>query len=48
MPVARGLTVLEVNGAVEFDGRYSLPGTNVYTGAARALGFAPALALGAR
>jgi RimK family alpha-L-glutamate ligase len=48
MPVGRGLTVLEVNGAVEFDGRYSLPGTNVYTGAARALGFAPALALGAR
>jgi RimK family alpha-L-glutamate ligase len=32
-----GYTVLELNGAVDFDDRYSLPGTSVFTTAARAL-----------
>ena len=35
-----GYTVLELNGAVEFDGRYSLPGGDVYTEVAAAVGVA--------
>ena len=30
LPVSDGYTVIEMNGAVEFDGRYSLAGSNVY------------------
>jgi RimK family alpha-L-glutamate ligase len=30
LPLSDGYTVIEMNGAVEFDGRYSLPGSNVY------------------
>jgi RimK family alpha-L-glutamate ligase len=33
-----GFTVLELNAAVDFDGRYDLPGRNVYEDAAEALG----------
>lgn len=32
-----GYTVLELNGAVDFDERYALPGTDIYAAAARAL-----------
>ena len=37
----RGLTVLEVNGAVDFDGRYSLRGSDVYAAIAEALQVGP-------
>ena len=37
---SRGYTVLELNGAADFDSRYSLPGTDVYAEVAAALGFA--------
>jgi len=37
----RGLTVLEVNGAVDFDGRYSLRGSDVYAAIADALQVGP-------
>jgi RimK family alpha-L-glutamate ligase len=37
---AGGYTVLELNGAADFDGRYSLPGRDVYADIARAIGFA--------
>lgn len=36
-------TVLELNGAVDFDDCYSLPGRDVYADIARALGFASAM-----
>jgi [lysine-biosynthesis-protein LysW]---L-2-aminoadipate ligase len=39
LPVDGGYVVLELNGAVEFDLGYSLPGRDVYLDAARALGF---------
>ncbi|HUK95060.1 MAG TPA: RimK family alpha-L-glutamate ligase [Gaiellaceae bacterium] len=42
LPVPDGYTVIEMNGAVEFDARYSLPGTVVYTAVANALSLAPA------
>jgi RimK family alpha-L-glutamate ligase len=35
-----GYVVLELNGATDFDGRYSLPGGDVYAEIAEALGFA--------
>jgi len=37
LPLADGYTVIEMNGAVEFDGRYSLPGADIYTAIADAL-----------
>ncbi len=37
----RGLTVLEVNGAVDFDRRYSLRGSDIYVAIADALHLAP-------
>jgi [lysine-biosynthesis-protein LysW]--L-2-aminoadipate ligase len=40
LPVDGGYVVLELNGAVEFDLDYSLPGADAYVDAARALGFA--------
>ena len=36
-----GFVVIELNGAVAFDDRYSLPGTNAYVEAARSLGLVP-------
>jgi [lysine-biosynthesis-protein LysW]--L-2-aminoadipate ligase len=36
-----GYTILELNGAVDFDERYSLAGSDVYVEAARALGLLP-------
>ncbi|MGZ8694913.1 MAG: ATP-grasp domain-containing protein [Gaiellaceae bacterium] len=39
-----GHLVLELNGAVDFDERYSLPGTSVYEEIARALDLLPAVA----
>jgi [lysine-biosynthesis-protein LysW]--L-2-aminoadipate ligase len=36
-----GYTVLELNGAVDFDDRYSLPGAPIFPAAARALGLVP-------
>jgi ribosomal protein S6--L-glutamate ligase len=42
LPADGELTVLELNGAVEFDERYSLPGSNIYAAAAEALGLTPA------
>ncbi len=36
-----GFTILELNGAVDFDERYSLAGSDVYVDAARALGLLP-------
>lgn len=42
MPVDGGYVVLELNGAVDFDERYSLDGRDVYLEAARALGLAQA------
>ncbi len=39
-PTAAGYVVLELNGAVDFDGRYSLAGTDVYAETAAALGLA--------
>jgi len=41
LPVSDGYTVIEMNGAVEFDARYSLPGTVVYSAIANALSLAP-------
>ncbi len=35
-----GYVVVELNGAVEFDAQYSLPGHDVYGDAAAALGLA--------
>lgn len=48
LPLPRGgHTVLELNGAADFDERYSLPGGDVYADIARALGFpAPPLRSG--
>lgn len=37
LPLADGYTVIEMNGAVEFDGRYSLAGSGVYEVIAEAL-----------
>lgn len=37
LPTSDGYTVLELNGAVEFDGQYSLDGGDVYEAAARSL-----------
>ena len=42
LPVDGGFVVLELNGAVEFDELYSLPGQDVYLDAARALAIEPA------
>lgn len=42
LPTRTGPVVMEVNGAVEFDGRYSLAGADVYAAAAEALALAPA------
>jgi [lysine-biosynthesis-protein LysW]--L-2-aminoadipate ligase len=41
-PTDGGLTVLEVNGAAEFDGRYSQPGADIYSAIAEALALVPA------
>jgi [lysine-biosynthesis-protein LysW]--L-2-aminoadipate ligase len=41
-PVDGGFVVLELNGAVEFDELYNLPGRDVYLDAARALAIEPA------
>jgi RimK family alpha-L-glutamate ligase len=38
LPLGGGYTVLELNGAVDFDDRYSLPGGDVYLDAAAGLG----------
>ena len=38
LPIADGFTVIELNGAVDFDGTYSLPGTDVDVRIAEALG----------
>lgn len=38
LPLQSGYTVLELNGAVDFDDRYSLPGGDVYLDAAAGLG----------
>jgi [lysine-biosynthesis-protein LysW]---L-2-aminoadipate ligase len=45
LPGRPGPLVMEVNGAVEFDGRYSLPGGDVYTAVAEALSLQPTGAL---
>ena len=37
LPVPDGYTVIEMNGAVEFNGRYSLPGSGIYEAIAEAL-----------
>ena len=37
LPVPDGYTVIEMNGAVEFDGRYSLAGEDIYAAIADAL-----------
>lgn len=42
LPVDGGFVVLELNGAVEFDELYNLPGRDVYLDAARALAIEPA------
>lgn len=44
LPLDGGYVVLELNGAVEFDASYSLPGRDVYEDAAAALGLQPAWA----
>lgn len=45
LPLPRGgYTVLELNGAADFDGRYSLPGRDLYADIACSLGFAGAAA----
>lgn len=41
VPVDGGYTVIELNGAVDFDPDYSLPDEDVYERSARALGLAP-------
>jgi [lysine-biosynthesis-protein LysW]--L-2-aminoadipate ligase len=41
LPVDDGFVIVELNAAVEFDRGYSLPGADVYTDAARALGLSP-------
>jgi RimK family alpha-L-glutamate ligase len=41
LPTAHGPVVLELNGAADFDARYSLPGQDVYLEAARALRIVP-------
>ena len=38
LPTPGGYVVLQLNGAADFDERYSLPGRDVYADAARALG----------
>ena len=43
LPVPGGHVVIELNGAVEFDRRYDLAGTDVYSEVASALGLQPAL-----
>jgi [lysine-biosynthesis-protein LysW]--L-2-aminoadipate ligase len=48
MPAAGGWVVLELNGAADFDARYSRPGGDVYLDAAVALGVLPAAAALAR
>ncbi|MEX2103170.1 MAG: ATP-grasp domain-containing protein [Gaiellaceae bacterium] len=42
LPTPDGYVVLELNGAADFDERYSLPGRDVYADAARALGLVAA------
>ena len=42
LPVPDGYTVIEMNGAIEFDGRYSLPGAVIYATIADALALVPA------
>lgn len=42
LPTGDGYIVVELNGAVEFDETYDLPGGDVYLDAARALGLMPA------
>jgi RimK family alpha-L-glutamate ligase len=41
LPVAGGWNVLELNGAVDFDQRYALPGRDAYADSAHALALAP-------
>jgi len=42
LPTVDGYSVIELNGAVDFDTFYSLPGQDVFADAARALGLLPA------
>lgn len=41
LPIDDGYSVIELNGAVEFDGDYSLPGADVFADVAAALGIHP-------
>jgi RimK family alpha-L-glutamate ligase len=41
LPYAGGYVVLELNGAVDFDQRYSIDGNDIFAEAARALGLSP-------
>ena len=45
LPVDGGWTVLELNGAVDFDRRYALPGLDPFAAAARQLGLVPSGAM---
>ncbi len=42
LPTGRGYTVIELNGAVDFDASYALPGRDIFRDAAEALGLRPA------
>jgi glutamate carboxypeptidase len=42
LPTADGYSVIELNGAVDFNTSYSLPGRDIFEDAARALGLLPA------
>jgi glutamate carboxypeptidase len=42
LPLDGGYTIVELNGAVEFDAGYSLPGEDVFAATVAALGLAPA------
>jgi glutamate carboxypeptidase len=48
LPAGDSYTVIELNGAVDFDGAYSLPGGDVLRDTARALGLLPASGPAAR
>ena len=42
LPTGNGYTVIELNGAVDFDASYALPGSDIFRDAADALGLLPA------